>query len=80
MWWDGVVHESGQSVLPGDATDVPDNAVRENSNPVDVTDVSVDLSSQIRQGYEDPKYRTTSTLQPGVPFDSRFTKDVNTGL
>ena len=50
MWWDGVVPESGQPVLPGDATDVPDDAVREDSNPVDVTDVSVDLLNQIRQG------------------------------
>ena len=43
MWWDGVVPESGQSVFPGDATDVPDGAVRENSNPVDVSAVSVDF-------------------------------------
>ena len=81
MWWDGVVPESGPSVLPGDATDAPVAAVRENSNPVDVSAVSVDLLSQIRQGYEaDPKYRTASTLPPGVPFGSRFTKDTNTGL
>ena len=81
MWWDGVVHESGQPVLPGDATDVPGDAVRESSTPVDVSDVSVDLISQLRQSYEaDPKYRTTSTLPPGVPFNSRFTKDANTGL
>ena len=81
MWWDGVVPESGQPVLPGDATDGPGDAVRESSNPVDVSDVSVDLLSQIRQGYEaDPKYRTASTLQPGTHFDSRITKDENTVL
>ena len=45
------------------------------------SEVSVDLLNQIRQGYEaDPKYRTASPLPPGVPFDSRLTKDTNTGL
>ena len=39
MWWDGEVPESGQPVLPGDATDVPGGAIRENSSPtLDVTD------------------------------------------
>ena len=49
--------ESGQSVLPGDVTDVPDDAVRDDSNPVDVTDVSVDLLNQIRQGYVSRTHR-----------------------
>ena len=60
MWWDGEVPEcSGQPVLPGDATDVLGGAIRENVSPtLDVTDVSADLLTQIRQGYEaDPFYR-----------------------
>ena len=80
-WRGGEVPESGQPILPGDATDVLGGATNENVSPtLDMTDVSADLLTQIRQGYEaDPFYRQ-STLQVGANLDSRFTRNLKTGL
>ena len=61
---------------------MPGDAIREISSPtLDVTDVSADLLTQIRQVYEvDPMYRQRSILQVGANLDLRFTRNLETGL